>query len=240
LPIPRKIFAGPHDLRKAKQDYVDKAYPRASQEKGEPTTANQEWKRLMAESRRANLRAGLRGLWHRKQKDDAREAQTERRRQAEHVAASKAPVPDHDRYTRPTLLPGTLRTRVDPDPERFDKAEERRLRTAQKEDGKRIIRRDAIVELYLNAADFIIDEQTFEKEVSRMFSEEFWTEPTGNAWTEYGNRPGLADLLTDQAQYTKHGIEHASADFARHARRQKAVAEELTGGKLDVTYDEGQ
>jgi len=194
----------------------------------------------MAEARRANLRAGLKGLWSRQQKADAREAKTHRRRQEEHMAATKAPVPDHDRYTRPTLLPGTLRTRVDPDPQRFEKAEEKKLRTAQKEDEKRILRRDAILELYLNAADFIVDEQTFEKEVNRMFSKEFFNEDTGNAWTEYGNRPGLADLLTDQAQYTKHGIEHASADFARHARRQKTVTEELTGGKLDVTYDEGQ
>lgn len=65
LPVPRKVFPQASDARKIEASYVEKTYPRSGKgpapetlEAGHPRN----WKRLMADNRRTNLRSGLKGL----------------------------------------------------------------------------------------------------------------------------------------------------------------------------------
>jgi hypothetical protein len=238
LPIPRQVFSPEEGDRKLQDDYLDRTAPLKKDAAPAKDGSVEAWKRAMAAARRENLSSGLKHLWARKA---ARDRADLRRRDAKAEAfrvASATPEREDDRLTRPTVLSSALRTEVIPDPDRFEKAEERRRHTELKAQEKREARRDALMELYLNAANFIVDEASLEKEVNHVFSNEYWRETYGfsgetpNVWEVAS--AGQPDLETMLGSLRNNGQRPFpwQATYSRNVKRQKKTAEELTGGKL--------
>ncbi|PKS08676.1 hypothetical protein jhhlp_004729 [Lomentospora prolificans] len=238
LPVPRKVFPQPSDSRKLDPSYLAETYPRSEKPPSSATLADehpQHWKRIMAESRRKNLRAGLKGLWRRKLKRDERDASLGADKHKAHMAAGLAAERTDEFLTRSTVLQGTLKTEVLPDPERFEKAEASRQKTLQLEEERREARLHSLMELYVHANNFIVDEKDLETEVDRLFSENYWREPSKNsAWQEWGTQSGIYDMVGQAVRDSNpNSVEHFTADYTRNMRRQKKTAEELTGGKME-------
>ncbi|SPO06140.1 uncharacterized protein DNG_08829 [Cephalotrichum gorgonifer] len=237
LPVPRKIFPQVSDSRKLERSYLRETYPRSEKvpapETNDPSHP-QAWKRIMAESRRKNLRSGLKGLWQRKIKRDEKEAAVGANKLRDHVAAGLKAEGTDEFLTLPSILPATLQTEVIPDPERFEKAEASKRAMAEKAEEDRHERRNTIMELYMNAHDFIVEERELEAEVDKIFSENYWRDPSRNsAWDEWGTQAGLFDMVGQTVRNPPaHAVEHYTADYSRNMKRQKKTAEELTGGKM--------
>ncbi|KAI1463991.1 uncharacterized protein F4812DRAFT_444121 [Daldinia caldariorum] len=241
LPIPRQIFKKRDGHLKPQDEWFLRSAPEPSSERSKqpPRSEVQAWKRKIAASRRENMREGIRALYSRKQLFDTRRLQRQTARLAANRAAATAPEREDDRLTRGSINAGTLQTKVHPDPQRFERAVESRERTeaiaAQKSDA----RRDAIQELYMRARSFIIDEKHLEEEVDRLFAPDYWkgvaaagTEIT-NIWDKEGRPKTVASMLNDVARNTSQIVRNLESEKTRTLKRQKEVAEELTGGKLD-------
>lgn len=237
LPVPRKVFPQAADARKADAAYVDKAYPHPKK-KPAPETLDPDhpaaWKRLMAENRRTNLRSGLQELWGRKQRKERRAAKAVAEKQREHVKAGRAPERLDEFLTRSTILEQSIQTEVLPDPLRFERAEAGRQAVARREQEKKDARRDALMELYMNARSFIVTEQQLEEEVESVFSENYWRDPArDSAWEQWGTQSGIYDMVGRVVRDSPtNAMEKYTADYSRNMKRQKRTAEELTGGKM--------
>lgn len=237
LPVPRKVFPQVKDSRKLEASYVEEVYPH-SEKKPAPETLEPDhpraWKRLMAENRRTNLRSGLKGLWTRKERKDKRTAKLTAEKHKAHIEAGLAPERLDEFLTRSTISAETLQTEVLPDPQRFEKAEASRQLMEQKEAEKKEARRDALMELYMNAREFIVDEKQLKAEIDRMFSENYWRDSAkDSAWDEWGTQAGIFDMVGRVARDAPgNSMEQYTVDYSRNMKRQKRTAEELTGGKI--------
>lgn len=244
LPLPRRVHGRRDKGRKVRPEYLASTAPLPTSEHAlQPAAAGslQEWQRLMAASRRANLAAGLRGLWRRKQQHDQRVFARSDAKFRENAERALAPDREDDRLTRPTVLASTaLTTAVAPDPQRFQRAAASRARTQRLAAQKREARRDALMELYINAASFIVDEDHLRAEVERKFSPEHWKRhgkklfsDDSNAWAVHGTPPNFALMMSEMMRSQNRTLDFTQKEHARTVRRQKKVAEELTGGKLE-------
>jgi hypothetical protein len=196
----------------------------------------------MAVTRRKNLETGLKGLWKRKQRRDTLAEKRSKAKFEANVKASLAPEREDERLTRSTILASTaLDTAVLPDPDRFVKAEASTARTAALAAQKREERRDALMELYINAADFILTEEELKKQVESVFAKDYWTQQgkglpysAENAFEAWGLQPTVKDMVSDMLRKNTSIVEFGSrpSQSMRTVRRQKVVAEELTGGKM--------
>ncbi|CAI4214529.1 unnamed protein product [Parascedosporium putredinis] len=237
LPVPRKVFPQPSDSRKLDPSYLAETYPRSEKPQPPATLIEdhpQHWKRIMADSRRKNLRAGLQGLWRRKLKRDERDASLGADKHKAHMAAGLAAERTDEFLTLSTILQETLNTEVLPDPDRFQKAEVSRKRTLELEEERRDARLHSLMELYVNANHFIVDEKDLEVEVDHLFSENYWRAPSKNsAWQEWGSQSGVNDMVGQTVRESAPTLDNYTAGYTRNMKRQKKVAEELTGGKME-------
>ncbi|KAF3348558.1 hypothetical protein VdG2_03440 [Verticillium dahliae VDG2] len=85
----------------------------------------------------------------------------------------------------------------------------------------------------MRAGDFIVDEDHLAAEVDKLFGDDYFKKQASststdadNAWDVWGAPPTLQHL---GHLATKDATEHTS----RTAKRQKSIAEELTGGQMD-------
>ncbi|KAI5857369.1 hypothetical protein GGS23DRAFT_345943 [Durotheca rogersii] len=248
LPVPRPIFKHPEDRRKVTDAWLRAAAPlptpgSKSGKAETPSNSAQAWKRLMAETRRSNLRDGVRRLYdrHRRLQRQRRERQITGAARAR--AAAEAPEREDERLTATTVNAGTLQTAVILDPLRFERALESRERTNAVAQRRSEARRDALQELYMRARSFIVTEEQLEAEVSRLFSPTYWKDQglsssgfeITNVWDLHGRPKTVADMFTDISRNSSTLLKNYETDKTRTLKRQKEVAEELTGGKLDGT-----
>lgn len=214
----------------------------ASQRPADPESQTA-WRRRMARDRRDNLREGLRSLWDRKQ---ARDRTAERRAGdafAANSLAARQPEREADRLTRPSLPSSLLSTAVAPDPLRFEKAEASAARTAELARRRRDARRDALVELYVNAGEFVVTEEQLAAKLDEVFDPEYFRregretgggaglDPEG-AWDVWGTPESLDDMMNGMMRTQNYSLGPSHYAAARTVLRQKKVAEELTGGKM--------
>lgn len=242
LPIPRTVFQPSEGDRKVTQEYFDQTAAEPSNEASKLPAKNgsaEDWRRKMATTRRDNLKAGLTGLWQRKQVRDEKEQAKKLRKFESSEAARNAKPPAAETWTQSTILKATaLDTAVLPDPRRMEDAEESRIRTTQLQSQYREARRDHLVELYSKATKFIVNETQLQQEIDRLFSDTYWkTEPgfydDGNAWASWGQPPSIDNLLNEYANVGNPSPYYTSKAGSTHnAMRQKQVAQQLTGGKL--------
>ncbi|CAJ2499777.1 Uu.00g026300.m01.CDS01 [Anthostomella pinea] len=243
IPVPRRIFAHRDSHQKPTPQWLAQAAPEPTSPKSqeEPRSEIQAWKRRMAAGRRSNMRSGVKDLWARKQRSDAQLLQKQSARLAANRAAATALEREDERLTRATVTAATLRTAVLPDPLRFEHALESRARTTALHEQRSEARRDAVQELYMNARQFIVTEAELEARVERLFAPDYWKSHgltgTGHAieniWDLEGKPMTVGDMVNDVTRSTNSVMKSYESESTRTLKRQKQVAEELTGGKME-------
>ncbi|KAI0467154.1 hypothetical protein F4859DRAFT_518368 [Xylaria cf. heliscus] len=243
IPVPRRIFAHRDAPKKRTDAWLARAAPKGTnaRSKEDPASELEAWRREMADSRRENLRTGIRDLWARNQRIDARHKAARSARLAANKADSLAPEPEDERLTRGTVNAGTLQTTVLPDPLRFERGLASAARTATIAADKSEARCDALQTLYMNARSFIVSEDELEAAVNHEFADDHF-EKMGqsvagfriqNIWDAQNEPMSIADMLKDLQRDHETLVSDMTTEETRTVRRQKKVAEELTGGKMD-------
>ncbi|KAI1423189.1 hypothetical protein F5Y12DRAFT_758577 [Xylaria sp. FL1777] len=244
VPVPRRIFPRRDGHEKATDEWLGRAAPeprnKASQQ-SEPASELQAWKRRMAANRRENMRTGVRDLWARKQRLDSRRLAVRTAKLAANRAAALAPEREDERLTRGSINEGTLQTTVVRDPLRFKTALASAARTAAVAADKSEARRDAIQALYMNARSFIVSEGELETFVNKEFADDRFDRwgassagyRTENIWDLENEPMSVARMLKDVQRNSETLVADMTSEKTRTDRRQKRVAEELTGGKMD-------
>ncbi|KAF5519564.1 hypothetical protein CGCA056_v009214 [Colletotrichum aenigma] len=243
LPVPRDPFPRKEGDRKVKPEYLEQTAPtpsnEASQRPVEPGS-RREHRRLMADSRRENLKTALKGLYQRKKTTVDAISATSRQRRLDNARAAKAPEREDDRLTRSSVLSSLKTTMsVDLDPLRYERAAESKAKTAALAQQKTDAKRDALMELYINASNFIVTEEELNDELDRLFAEDFWKRQgqsmvmdQENAWDVWGAPPTVQTMLEEMFKRETNAIDSQQTEGTRSVNRQKTIAEELTGGKM--------
>ncbi|KAK1996503.1 hypothetical protein LX36DRAFT_658552 [Colletotrichum falcatum] len=244
LPTPRDIFPPKEADRKVQPGYLKKTAPLPTSKastKPVPPGSRLDHRRRMADSRRENLGIALQGLYKRKQERVEAETTVRERRLREHYRAAMAPERWDDQITRSSVVSSLAKTTaVLPDPGRYSRAMKSKARTAQLAKQKSQARKDALMELYINASKFIVSEDELGKELDKLFSEDFWkrqgksmAHDADNAWDVWGQPPTVQTMLDEMLRKQQRAIDFQQSEQDRTVKRQKTIAEELTGGKMD-------
>ncbi|KXJ89548.1 hypothetical protein Micbo1qcDRAFT_165649 [Microdochium bolleyi] len=243
LPVPRKVFRWKSGDYEPTQDVLDSlaAEPTSESSKQPPRSDKQAWKRSMALKRRENVRAGIQDLWERKVVSDKKVAESRALKVAQHRRAASAPESEGDRLTRASIDPETLKTAVAPDPLRFERALASKAKSDALEQARSERRIDAVQELYMNARSFIVTEKELEELVEKEFAPDYFSSmgmsnsgrPMYNVWDLQGKPKTMTDMMKEVSRSTSDLLQSTTADATRTLKRQKLVAEQLTGGKMD-------
>lgn len=243
LPVPKDVFRWKKDGYEPTQEILDSiaAEPSSEHSKQPPRSDKQAWKRSMAAMRRENVRSGIQDLWERKAVSDRTVAEAQARKIVAHRHAVQMPQSKADRLTRASVDPETLKTTVALDPERFERARESKARSEALEQERSERRIDAVQELYMNARNFIVTEKELEATVEKEFAADHFTSmglsssgrPMHNIWDFEGKPKSMTDMMRDVSRTTNDLISSTTQDATRTLKRQKLVAEQLTGGKMD-------
>lgn len=255
LPVPRNVFKVDRKLGHARDDpriipktntdaFVARATPVSkSEELGqEPRSEKEAWRRRMAAARRENLQTGLAGLLERKDaeltKSRTRSAANFARNRA---AAMNTKVRDDERLTLPSVREVTAKnTAVIRDPLRHERQAAMAANTEAVAQAKREARRDAVMELYQMAGNFIVDEKDLEQRVSALFHPSYFTTVgyrygmvhPENVWDVDGRPPSIAQQMSAITRTETKLYDARMSESDRTAKRQKLVSEALTGGKI--------
>lgn len=197
----------------------------------------------MADARRENLKDGLQALWTRHaQREGVREASKKLKKEAR-AKARAAPERADDRFTRGTVLEQVLDTKVYPDPDRFERVDRSRNKVVVRETIKREARRDALIELYMSATNFIVKESELQAEIDKVFAPDYFAKQklgtmvpgaAANAWGVYGKPVSIANMLAATTGSSKQLVLDLNETEHDHAAKaQKRIAEEFTGGKME-------
>ncbi|KAI1853057.1 hypothetical protein JX265_012813 [Neoarthrinium moseri] len=242
LPLPRRIFKRrTYELPKHDPVFLAQSAPAPTSAKSQlpPGSEHEARRRRMAENRRKNFNEGVTELWARKQATDrARLSQQASKLNLNRQQTNKAQRLD-ERFTETTIPAAVLQTHVPQDPERFDRALASQARTAAIAEAKAQDRKDALQHLYMSARSFIVDEAALEREVDRVFDPAYFSKtltPSGktsvNAWDMFGAPSTVRNMMGDVLR-TDNKVINASDESTRTSKRQRRVAEELTGGPMD-------
>jgi len=222
-------------------DYIQRTAPKPSKQRA-PSNDAQRWKAAMAENRRQNLEGSLQALWERRSASDKLRNTRVSRKFNEHNKAAAAPEREDDVLTRSTVLDAMLDTEVYPDPQRFSRADRSRTKVLARDAAKREARRDALMELYISASNFIVQESELRAEIDRLFTEDYFRKQsqavnrygaTENTWGIYGKPPSIANMLETSTGTSTKLMDYYESEYDRSVKRQKKIAEDLTGGKME-------
>ncbi|RJE24050.1 hypothetical protein PHISCL_03644 [Aspergillus sclerotialis] len=235
LPVPRELFPARRKDKPSKE-YLEAATTEPSKQTpidpNDPHAEVIEQKRKMAEMRRQNLRQGLGELYNRKLKTEAIMTQRSKEKRARRDLIINQPERDDERLTRPSVPQDMMPkwTPVLPDPDRQKRLSKASKRRQKKEAQKENQKRDSLHTLYMNAREFIVNEEQLAAEIDRVFPEgenPAWRsdqQQGENVWN-LGAPPGLQSLV-----YEPKKNETARWDLIQE--RVKKLGEEVTGGKI--------
>lgn len=235
LPVPREIFPRSEGGRKLRPEYILQTAPLPKKPHAD------EWKTTMAQTRRDNLQQGLRELYDRQSRDEKFRNARSAQRFRENRKAAAAPERKDDVLTRGTVLSGVFDTKLYPDPNRFKRASKAQLRVKRKEAGKSQARREAIMALYINAADFITTEAALKTEIDSIFTDEYFRSRSNsnerygavdNVWGSFGRPTTLGQMMEVVPGSSTRVVDVYSTEHGKTSQKQKTIAEELTGGKM--------
>lgn len=194
----------------------------------------------MAASRRKNLNQGLKELWTRHTQEKKLRALRSKRNHERNHAMATAPERDDDVYTRGTTLNALLDTKVYGDDKKFPRADRRRDKNIALVNAKKEARKDALMDLYVSATNFITNESELRSKIDELFSESYMknlrlskngTYEVDNAWGALGPPPSLNAMLGAKTSISHGQASQRASDLT--TRRQKAISEAFTGGKMD-------
>ena len=195
------------------------------------------WKACQAASRRRNLREGLVELRHRKRLSDRQLAARSAYRRAEHERLIRQPEREDERLTNPTVTQALRppKTEILQDPDHEARLAEKQARVAAIEAEKVEERRNALHSLYMNARGFITTEAQLRAEVDRVFDDlDQWTsaEVQGHNVWNLGTPETVQQMLSRVNRTGRNALDYNQGYAALTTKREKRIAEELTGGKM--------
>lgn len=241
LPVPREIFSRKDGNRKLSPEYIQKSAPTRASD-AQPKNETQRWKKELADSRRKNLEEGIHALWERYEtKNTAMKARTAKKYN-DNLNKARAGESKLDRITRGTVMDALLDTKVYPDPKAARRSEVSQSKSQSREIAKSKTRMDAITELYITASNFIVSEADLKAEIDKVFTEDHFrkmaraTDRFGgmeNVWGVYGKPPSVGNMLESTAGTSTKLMDRDETEFDRSVKRQKRIAEEFTGGKME-------
>lgn len=245
LPVPRDLFTRrAHGRHKVSGTFVaDTAPLSAAEKRGDPPRSDKDaWRRIMAESRRQALGAGIDSLWRRKVTREARAKARADAHGARNLAAARAPERDDDVFTRGTVTAATLNTAVPRDPLYAERQRESAERSAALQRARAEARKDAIQRLYVQASGFIVTEQELAAKVDELFTDTYFVNASvgrgrasaENMWHAYGKPVTVREIFYEMTGDGKTALASFDTDDNKTAQRQKIVTGELTGGALSV------
>ena len=246
LPVPREIFHRRNNgSHKIQADFVGQTAPRSrAEEAGEaPRSDRAAWKRVLAESRRKALAAGIDKLWTRKNTREGRAKKRAESHRQRNLVAANAPEGLDDVFTRGTVTQATLDTKVARDPEYKERQLESQARTAALQRERSEARKDAIQRLYVEAGSFIVSEDELAKRVEEIFAEDrFKARWLGkfkgeNVWDSHGNPVSVRAMFANMKGTSQRAIELYETEVNFTTQRQKMISGELTGGAVSAGGD---
>ncbi|KAI9691988.1 MAG: hypothetical protein M1820_009640 [Bogoriella megaspora] len=251
LPVPRPLFTDLRDTKgrvipNALAQRVEGATAEPSPTHGAPSRMHADrgrYKARLAESRRKNLREGAKELLQRKQSRDAKAEARQRKMVAEREALVAAPEREDERLTKGSVLSVMLQRGAIQDPDREARLAEKRANVQALQELRKAERQDKLHTLYMNAREFIVDEQGLDERIEKEFGTvenprrfgfrggkvygglSLWDEV--NPLTTEEMMKGATGLYRDQT-----AVMHEEKVDQRLQERMKRLAEELTGGKM--------
>ncbi|KAL2797836.1 hypothetical protein BJX66DRAFT_70743 [Aspergillus keveii] len=235
LPVPREIFSR-RRADKPTEAYIRAAIPLPVDSKDinprEPNAEYRQWKKTMAEMRRTNFRQGLKALHKRKQMTDKIMSQQSREKQRRRAQVLKQGEREDVLLTRSSVIKEMLpqHNPVLPDPNRDERLALSKARLEEKALLKEQGRRDALHTLYMNARDFIVNEQQLAAAIDKAFPSgvnEAWRNDQANGENVWnlGFPPTVQEALLQ-------GTRGDTDRWDKMQTRVKKLGEEITGGKL--------
>ncbi|KAF5248540.1 hypothetical protein FAUST_203 [Fusarium austroamericanum] len=241
LPVPREIFPRAEDKHKRTPEYLAKTAPKPRFPK-KAENKSQAWKKTMAEARRKNLSHGLNDLWLRQERRVSLHNKRVSHEFNKNHEAVKAPERADDVLTRSTVLSGVLETKTFAHPDRIRLAIQRQAKNRKILSAKREARQDALMELYINASKFIVSESELKAEIDTIFAEDFFHKQgfdvgrygsAENTWDVWGKPTSINDMLETTTGVSTKIMDFYETEYDRSVKRQKRIAEEFTGGKME-------
>lgn len=248
MPVPRDIFPRREGRRKIEPDYIEKTAPlpqkaAEAEDPSQPPNKVREWKKRMASQRRENLEESLQALWVRRQESDLAQRQKVSANFYLNRRAMRAPERADDRITRSTVLDAMLDTSVQPDPDRFSRAIESKRKVENIQRQQKEARRDALMDLYMKASDFIVHENDLKAEIEKNFADDYFRKralsgnligAADNVWDVEGVPTTVGEMTRDVMGTSRKPLEASVTEAERTALRTKRIAEEFTGGKIET------
>lgn len=192
----------------------------------------------MSESRRQNLREGLKALRARTNSTNRRRTEYTAQRQADREELLHRPEREDERLTAPShgLDLAKLMHGAPPDPNREQRLQTKAANVAARDAIKSARRRDQLHNLYMQARSFIVTPEQLDKAVDEAFgsNDSPVSFQSGASMWNYGKPDSLQDMLNRANQVGGRGaLESASRGSSVQSERMRRLAEELTGGKMD-------
>lgn len=242
LPVPRNVLAGAGSKDKASDKWLNDASKRPQKQIKHAKGSREEWKVKIAESRRRNLKEGVKSLHARQQYEARREEARMQEKSEKHEAALNAPEREDERLTLPThgLDLETLFNKAPQDPQREDRLATKRANVAQQAALKSAERLDHLHTLYMNAHKFIVTPQQLDAAVDEAFGTEERPAKFGvegalsgsiSVWGD-GKPASVQDMLA-ASQGGGRGAVQMKGGLELSRERMRRIAEELTGGAME-------
>ncbi|KZZ87969.1 hypothetical protein AAP_05235 [Ascosphaera apis ARSEF 7405] len=235
LPVPRELFP-PRRPDKPGSAYLADVTPEPSPNKKLNISEDHkdyellQWKKKMAELRRRNLREGLVELYARKKRAVGNISGESRRKQLEREAILRQPERDDERLTKPTTVAAMeiVRGVIPDDPSAAEKFQARKIELLKRNQRKMRERQDMLHTLYMNARNFIVNEDQLEVALDNAFTDVFQNDASA------GHSIWITGVPTSIKQMVQHATTPQVYGFKKQEMRMQRLAETLTGGKTQV------
>lgn len=241
LPIPRDVFKTRNTHPKESDIFIERS-TRSPKDPKQPGPYSRDadyrlYKQRLADKRRAALKEGVKELHERKVTTEAQYLSKIQAIGAHRRETAMAPPREVDVLTQTSIHKGIRDFLTDSLPPRPNILEARKKAYTRRIAKVKEVRASRLHDLYINAREFIVDEQQLDEAIEKAFG----TDESPMGWDIKGNmgprhegKEGLSpwhgplpEGVADMLQKLKGGEGVGLAQ-----ERVKKVAEELTGGKL--------
>ena len=239
LPVPRDVLRGDKGKDRAADEEIAKAAPAPKSQFQHPQGSREAWKQKLSESRRQNLREGLKALRARTNTANRRRTELTTQRQAEREEVLHRPEREDERLTAPShgLDLQKLMHGAPPDPNRKKRLKIKARNVAQHNAKERAQRQNHLHNLYMQARTFIVTPQQLDQAVDEAFgtAENPVAFNSGTSMWNYGKPDSLQDMLNRANQTGGRGALESAGNRGSsvQSERMRRIAEALTGGKMD-------
>jgi hypothetical protein len=233
LPVPRSVFK---DESKASGEYLAKTAPSPKKKVtfNGPEADRLAWKQRMAESRRANLKQGVRELLERKEVQERIQNIHSTNRRERHERLTNKPEREDERLTNPSLHNSVRRILAGPityPPPAYPKPNKYLIQQTKKS----AERKDALHTLYTHARNFIVTEEALNEALDKAFGTDenpiMWNHDGNSIWST-GDPASLRDMLDrDKALNVRVRTDLGEVESVAQ-KRMRRIAEEFTGGRI--------